>query len=365
MLTGSINGLFESLLLRFSGNDPIRADDLRSRIIRIFVTLIAVTYVPLLAVVALMFVSTSGASDTADQVDEKTAVSDYAFRFVDAYLRNPSSSASLREFYDGDITATALPAGGRALNIARALPGLNNDGFRTWTVTIDAEFPKEARATNMVHIPLQVDIAVDRLNRFRAFTLPHLHRDRPPGQPVEIATQAAVSEDRPVYKTVKGFLNSYLVGQGPCRCQPGDTTPFIASGSTLKAPQNPDFVDMTVERVHANSDLAVAQDVPPKADGVEVTARVTVKTKSGVQLPMDFPLVMSVASGHWQVDQINDTPGFVPPSDSSTETTSEPTPTTPTTTLQPTPTTATTATSTTEPPTTTAAQPTTTEGNAQ
>jgi hypothetical protein len=174
-----------------------------------------------------------------------------------------------------------------------------------------------------------------------------------------------VSEDRPVYKTVKGFLNSYLVGQGPCRCQPGDTTPFIASGSTLKAPQNPDFVDMTVERVHANSDLAVAQDVPPKADGVEVTARVTVKTKSGVQLPMDFPLVMSVASGHWQVDQINDTPGFVPPSDSSSETTSEPTPTTPTTTLQPTPTTATTATSTTEPPTTTAAQPTTTEGNAQ
>ena len=42
------------------------------------------------------------------------------------------------------------------------------------------------------------------------------------------------------------------------------------------------------------------------ADGVEVTVRATMQTASGVLMPMDFPLVMSVAGGHWQDDRNND-----------------------------------------------------------
>ena len=95
----------------------------------------------------------------------------------------------------------------------------------------------------------------------------------------------------------------------------GDIAPYIAAGSGLTAAQPPRFTTMAIERIQTNSDLASAQDVPPKADGVEVTVRAVMQTASGVLMPMDFPLVMSVAGGHWQVDRINDAPSIVAPND--------------------------------------------------
>ena len=83
--------------------------------------------------------------------------------------------------------------------------------------------------------------------------------------------------------------------------------------------------------MQTSSDLANAQDVPPKADGIEVTVRAVLQTASGVLMPMDFPLVMSVAGGHWQVDRINDAPSIIAPTDSGPSQPST-TPTTTTTT---------------------------------
>ena len=74
---------------------------------------------------------------------------------------------------------------------------------------------------------------------------------------------------------------------------------------------------MRIDKMVTSSDLAIAQDVPPKADRIEVTVRATMQTASGVQLPMDYPLIMSVASGRWQVDAINDSPSFEPPNESA------------------------------------------------
>jgi len=100
-------------------------------------------------------------------------------------------------------------------------------------------------------------------------------------------------------------------------------------GSGLTAAQPPRFTTMAIERVQTNSDLANAQDVPPKADAIEVTVRAVMQTASGVLMPMDFPLLMSVAGGHWQVDRINDAPSIVAPNDlGSTQPSTTPTTTT-------------------------------------
>ena len=253
-----------------------------------------------------------------------SAIEAYATHYVDTYLKDPSNSAAIKQFYDGDVPASALPAGGRALRASSALPGVFLDGFQTYSVVVDAEIPKAANSASMVFVRLQVDISADRKNLFRAFTLPHARPDRPSGAPVELATQTLVSEDRPVYKTVSGFLSAMLTGQG-------DLAPYVAAGSGLTAAQPPRFTTMAIERVQTNSDLANAQDVPPKADGIEVTVRAVMQTASGVLMPMDFPLVMSVAGGHWQVDRINDAPSIVAPNDSGSSQPST-TPTTTTTT---------------------------------
>ena len=102
--------------------------------------------------------------------------------------------------------------------------------------------------------------------------------------------------------TVKGFLGALLTRQG-------DLAPFVAAGSTLTPEPEGLYATFSVERVAVNSEVGAAQDVPQRADGLEVTARAIVQTASGVSMPMDFPLLMSVAGGHWQVDRINDAPG--------------------------------------------------------
>ncbi|HZE17039.1 MAG TPA: hypothetical protein VE197_15800, partial [Mycobacterium sp.] len=107
---------------------------------------------------------------------------------------------------------------------------------------------------------------------------------------------------------------------------------YVAAGSTLTAEQPPRFTTMAIEHVQTNSEAATAQDVPPQADGVEVTVRAVMQTASGVLMPMDFPLVMSVAGGHWQVDRINDAPSIIAPTDSGPSGDTSTTPTTTSTT---------------------------------
>ncbi|OOK65355.1 hypothetical protein BZL29_7803 [Mycobacterium kansasii] len=296
----------ESLFLRISGGDTIRADELRARASASFLAFIMLSYLPLVAAVVLLVMNRPQSTDTAAEQDQFTAVKSYATRYVDAYLKDPSNATAIKQFYDGDIPPSALPAGGRALRAASCLPGVFNDGFQTYSVVVDAEIPKAANAASMVPVKLQVDISADTHNLYRAFTLPHARPDRRPGLPVQLATQTLVSEDRPVYKTVAGFLAAMLTGQG-------DLTPYISAGASLTAEQPRRFTTMAIERVQTNSETATAQDVPTQADGVEVTVRAVMQTASGVLMPMDFPLVMSVAAGHWQVDRINDAPSIIPP----------------------------------------------------
>ncbi|ORX14130.1 hypothetical protein [Mycobacterium xenopi] len=327
MLTRPLNRFLDSLFLRFAGGDSIRADELRTRATGAFLAFIMLSYIPLTMAVLLLVMHRPKPIDEFTQRDQLTAVEAYAIRYVDTYLKDPSNTAAIKQFYDGDIPASALPAGGRALRAASCLPGVFQDGFQTYSVVVDAEIPKAANAASMVPVKLQVDISADTRNLYRAFTLPHARPDRPSGRSVQLATQTLVSEDRPVYKTVSGFLSAMLTGQG-------DLTPYVAAGSTLTAAQPPRFTTMAIERVQTNSEAATAQDVPPKADGVQVTVRAVMQTASGVLMPMDFPLVMSVVGGHWQVDRINDAPSIIAPIDSGTSastSTTPPTTTTPTT----------------------------------
>ena len=324
MLSRPLQRFLDSIFLRVSGGDTIRADELRMRATGSFLAFIMISYIPLIAAVVVLAMNRPQPVNEAAERDQLSAIEAYATHYVDTYLKDPSNSAAIKQFYEGDIPASALPAGGRALRASSALPGVFLDGFQTYSVVVDAEIPKAANSASMVFVRLQVDISADRKNLFRAFTLPHARPDRPSGAPVELATQTLVSEDRPVYKTVSGFLSAMLTGQG-------DLAPYVAAGSGLTAAQPPRFTTMAIERVQTSSDLANAQDVPPKADGIEVTIRAVMQTASGVLMPMDFPLVMSVAGGHWQVDRINDAPSIIAPTDSGSSQPST-TPTTTTTT---------------------------------
>lgn len=321
MLNHPVRRLLDSVFLRLSGGDAIRADELRARVTASFLAFMMASYVPIVLGVVFLVVHRPQSVDEYAQRDQITMVEAFAARFVDAYLKDPSDAASIKQYYAGDVPISALPAGGRALRVSSALPGVFHDGFQTYSVVVDAEVPKAANAQSMVSIRLQVDVSADRKNQLRAFTLPHARPDRPSGQPVQLSTQTTVAEGWPLYRTVSDFLAAML-------CGVGDITPYVSYGSSLTAAQPPQFATMSIVRVQANSALATAQDVPPKADSVEVTVRAVMQTASGVLMPMDFPLVMSVAAGHWQIDRINDSPSIITQSDAG----SGPSTTSPTTT---------------------------------
>ncbi len=318
----------DRMYLRLGGGDSIAADALRSRVNGALLRLVMLTYIPLFAAVGLLYLHRPAALDLDGHSDQRTAVEAYAARYVDTYLKDPSNPAAIKQFYAGDIPASAIPPGGHALRASSALPGGVSEGFQTWSVVVDAEIPKAANSVSMLPVVFQVYLTIDHRNDrnlFRALALPMARPDRPAGEPVELATQTLIAQGMPVFNTVYGFLNALLIGQG-------DLAPFVAAGSTLRAASPPRFTAMQIERVQTNSDLATAQDVPPKAHGVEVTVRAVMQTPSGVLLPMDFPLLMSVAAGHWQVDRINDNPSIIPPTNNGgllpTETQTPQTPTT-------------------------------------
>ncbi|MFV8227431.1 hypothetical protein [Mycolicibacterium fortuitum] len=324
MLTHPLRNLLDWAFLRLSGGDAIRADELRARVTASFLAFMMASYLPLAGAVLLLVVHRPQPVDENAARDQMTMVEDYSMRYVNTYLKDPSNTAAIKEFYDGDVPASALPPGGRALWAASALPGVMVDGFRTYSVIVTAEIPKAANSASMVPIKLQTYISADTTNRLRAVALPFNRADRPSGKPVELATSLLVSEDRPVYSTVSGFLSAMLTGVG-------DITPYVAYGSSLTASKPPRFTTLSIERVQTNSELATAQSVPPKASDIEVNIRAIGQTPSGVLMPMDFPLVMSVAAGHWQVDRINDSPSILTPNDSDSDSST----TTPTTTSTP------------------------------
>lgn len=321
MLTRPVRRVTGAVFLRLGGGNSIRADELRARATATFLSFIMISYIPVVGALSVLWIQRPAGGDEFAERDQITAVAAYATRYVDTYLKDPANNLAIAQFYDGDVPASALPAGGRALRASSALPGAYIEGYRTYSVVVDAEIPQATNSASMVFVRLQVDISADRHNRFRAFTLPHARPDRPSGTAVELATRTLISEDRPVYRTVSGFLAAMLTGRG-------DLTPYTAAGAGLTAANPPHFVTMSIERVTTNSELATAQDVPPKADGIEVTVRAVMQTASGVLMPMDFPLVMSVAGGHWQVERINDAPTVIARTDSGPQNSA----TTPTTT---------------------------------
>lgn len=324
MLTHPLRNLLDWLFLRLSGGDGIRADELRARATASFLAFMMASYLPLAGAVALLVIHRPQPVDQDQARDQITMVEDYSMRYVNTYLKDPTNTAAIKEFYDGEVPASALPPGGRALWAASALPGVVVDGFRTYSVIVTAEIPKAANSASMVPIKLQTYVSADTNNRLRAVALPFTRPDRPAGKSVELSTSMLVSEDRPVYSTVTGFLSAMLTGVG-------DITPYIAYGSSLAASNPPQFTTLSIERVETNSELATAQTVPPKATDIEVNVRAVAQTPSGVLMPQDFPLVMSVAAGHWQVDRINDAPSIVAPNDSDSESPTTTPPTTSTT----------------------------------
>lgn len=325
MLNHPIRRLLDSVFLRISGGDAIRADELRARCTASFMSFIMASYVPLLLGVAMLIVNRPQPVNEDVARDQIIAVEDYAMRYVNTYLKDPSNASAIKQFYDGEIPASPLPPGGRALWAGSALPGTLTDGFKTYSVLVTAEIPKAANSSSMVPLRLQTYISADLKNNFRAVVLPFSRTFREPGKAVTLATTIQVADDRPVYKTVSGFLSAMLTGVG-------DITPYIAQGSSLIAANPPRFTTLSIEKIQTNSELATAQTVPPKADGIEVNVRAILQTASGVLMPMDFPLLMSVAAGHWQVDQINDSPSIVVPpgtdSDAPTTATNQPSTTT-------------------------------------
>ncbi|MBI2699696.1 hypothetical protein [Mycobacterium paragordonae] len=328
MLSRALDRLLQSVCLRLARGDSLRADELRARGTAKFLGFIMISYLPLIAAVLVLVANRPAAVDATAERDQLTYVAAFAARYVDVYLKDPTNKTAIKRFYDGDFPASAVPAGGRALRASSCLPGVSRDGFQTYSVLVDAEIPKAANAVSMVAVKLQVDISADEQNLLRAFTLPHARPDRLPGRAVQLGTQTLVAEDRPVYRTVSGFLAALLTGQG-------EIAPYVVAGSTLTAERPPRFTAISIEQMQTNSEAATAQTVPPKADGIEVTARAILQTASGVELPMDFPLVMSVAAGHWQVDRLNDAPSIAAPAQSGSggsPTTAETTPTTTTTT---------------------------------
>lgn len=329
MLTHPLRRLSDWLFLRISGGDHIRADELRARFTASFLAFMMFTYVPLVLGVLILVAHRPQAVNEDLARDQITAIEDYAMRYVNTYLKDPSNASAIKQFYNGDVPASPLPPGGHALWAGSALPGTLTDGYRTYSVIVTAEVPKAANSTSMVPMRLQTYISADLQNRFRAVNLPFARPDRPAGKPVTLATTISVADDRPVYATVSGFLSAMLTGVG-------EVTPYIAAGSSLTASNPPRFTTLSIERVQTNSELATAQSVPPKASNVEVNVRAIVQTASGVLMPMDFPLLMSVAAGHWQVDQINDSPSITVPSGSDSDSsTTTPTRTTTSTTTAP------------------------------
>lgn len=311
----------EWVLLKASGGDPIRADELRARITHRVVSIMMLTYLPMVLAVGYLFTHRPAPLDIDAQADRKTAVEAFAARFVDAYLQAPFDADAMSKYCISEIPMPAadrgekvVAPGGRAVRVSSTFPGGVVDGFETWSVIVQAAIPQSANSAVTTELPLQVNVSVDRHNLFCAVKLPNNRVERSAGMPVELTAQIQVAEDRPVYSVVKGFLMAMLLGQG-------DVRPYVSSGSRIHAPEQPQFATLAISKVVANSEDAAAQDVPPKSGQIEVLADVIVQTSSGIPMPMEFPLLLSVASGHWQVDEINDSPSITVPESGDTSTT--------------------------------------------
>ena len=150
MLTRPLQPVPGLPFLRFCGGDTIRADELRMRAGGSFLAFIMISYIPLIAAVALLIMTRPQPVNEATQRDQLTAIEAYATRYVDTYLKDPSNTAAIKQFYDGDVPPSALPAGGRALRAASCLPGVFKDGFQTYSAVLTPRFPKAANAASMV-----------------------------------------------------------------------------------------------------------------------------------------------------------------------------------------------------------------------
>ncbi|WP_255786153.1 conjugal transfer protein [Mycobacteroides abscessus] len=299
--------------LKLAKGDPYQADLIREKWSRQYDSAIRWAFIPLVLTVLLRGGASADVGNASVQQDQNTAIKAFATRFIDSYLKGPTNPDLLHDYCikdvalsnNGEMKDSPVPPGGHSTGASSALPGKTVNGFQTWSVVVDTQIPKASQSLDTFYLPLQVDISIDRSGLFCAFTLPHSRTERPPGKPVELDASFSVTTG-PLYDTVNGFLTAMLTGQGLIG-------PFIADGSNIRAANPPRFVSVSIQNVRANSDLAMAQNVPPKADGIEVNARITAQLTNGVLMPMDYPLSMSVAAGHWQVNAINDSPNVLTP----------------------------------------------------
>lgn len=327
-ITHRVGGLLDWVYLRAAKNDPLRADELRTEWTGKWLKIVLAGFPVLAVIVAVLFIIVASRGEDSDE--ERKAVEAYSMRYLNTYLKDPNNPAAVRQFYCGDdFPAVAIPAGGRAVAVNSALPGKTSSTkagvFRTWSVIVDTEIPKAANSTSTFYVPMRILVSVDPNNLLCGVTLPGPSTERKSGTPVQLASTIEITSDRPLYSTVQNFLTASLTGKG-------DLAPYVAEGSRFRRPESPRFLDVTITSVRASSDLASGQNVPAKADGIEVSVRGYAQLASGVNLPIDELLVLSVAAGHWQVEQLNDAPNVLAPSDSSPSTTATTTSTSPTTT---------------------------------
>lgn len=106
MLNHPIRRLLDSAFLRISGGDAIRADELRARCTSSFLSFIMASYVPLLLAVALLVVNRPQPVNEDIARDQIIAVEDFAMRYVNTYLKDPSNASAIKQFYDGEIPAS-------------------------------------------------------------------------------------------------------------------------------------------------------------------------------------------------------------------------------------------------------------------
>ena len=331
MLTRLISGATDWTFNKLAKGDPIRADMLRSKWMGIGI-IFAIIATPLntVAVACGALSDDTPAVNQTDISDQQEAATGFAMRCVNAWLnRQPGAIDAFGQCYAGSLPATALPLGGHAVAASSALPGKPKGKTRTWSVVIDGTVPS-SNGEPEIDMSLQVVVSIDENNLFRAMMLPTWLPARQPGTPTPLSTIYTVAPGAPLYTTVNGFMSALLTGQG-------DIDPYIAaeSKSKLRAINPAPVLSMSIERIKASQEEAVAQSVPTAATDVEVTVTVIGQTATGIQIPMDYPLVMSVAAGRWQVDRINDRPDIGDISETqSTPTTTAPT-TSPTTTATP------------------------------
>jgi hypothetical protein len=315
-----------NLYERMAKGDPLREIELRATGARWGQRAIAVCAVTAFVYVAFHVVFTRPAPpiDQFAVTDEQTAVEEFACRFVATFLElTPATKDLLTPFWDGDINPPAVPMTVRSTQPFSILPAQSLPHVRVWSVIVDTAVANQVDSTQSTHLMVQAAIAVNSDYTMRAVSRPAVRPAREPGVAPQISVTVQAGADTPVFATVSGFLSALLVGQG-------SLDRYVAAGSTLTPITPPPMINVAVDKLVVPDPSVAADTVPTHPMTARVVATATVDTAAGNRLELDYPLVLSVSAGRWQVDRIDDAPPVddIAPTDKK-PTTSAPSTTTP------------------------------------